>query len=278
VDVGMKVGTFARHGIDVQLTNFQGSSRMHQAMVAGDIDIGVGAGPELVLIAKGSPELAVCDADPAAAFLGIAVPEGSPIRTIGDLRGKRLSVSSIGGLTYWLALELSRKQGWGEHGLDLVAIGNASSSVVAALRTHNVDAAYTSTALAFLLEEKHEGRLLAPATAYEGGVGAGMIFATKQLIERNPDAIRRFLAGWLETIAYMRKNRAETVAIEAALTGFSPTVQAKEYDLTISMFDDDCRFDAESLDNLKRSFADLKLLPSPPDMAKLYTEAFLPKR
>ena len=35
--------------------------------------------------------------------------------------------------------------------------------------------------------------------------------------------------------------------------------------------------DTESLATLKRSFVDLKLLATPPDMSALYTEAFLPK-
>lgn len=277
VDVGLKTGLFGKHGVDVALTDFEGSSKMHQAMVAGDIDIGVGAGPEMALVAKGSPELAVCDADPAPTFLGIAVAQDSPIRTIADLKGKKMSVSSVGGLTYWLALELARKEGWGENGLTLVTIGNASSSVVAALRDHLVDAAYTSTALAFVLEERKEGRLLAPASSYAGNVGGGMIFATNRALADKPDAVRRFLAGWLATIAYMRAHRDETIAIERTVTGFPETVQEKEFDLTIGMFSDDCKFDPDTLANLKRSFTDLKLLPEAPDMAKLYTEAYLPK-
>jgi hypothetical protein len=76
----------------------------------------------------------------------------------------------------------------------------------------------------------------------------------------------------------MRKNKADTVRIESQITGNAPAVQAKDYDLTVGMFSEDCKFDSESLDNLKRSFADLNILPSPPDMTKLYTEAFLPKR
>jgi hypothetical protein len=43
------------------------------------------------------------------------------------------------------------------------------------------------------------------------------------------------------------------------------------------MFNPSCRFDSESLANLKRSFVELKLLDSEPDMSKLYTEAYLPK-
>ncbi len=65
--------------------------------------------------------------------------------------------------------------------------------------------------------------------------------------------------------------------IESGITGFSPSVMAKDYDLTIGMFTKACKFDAESIATLKRSFGDLKLLPTTPDMSKLYTEEFLPK-
>ena len=50
----------------------------------------------------------------------------------------------------------------------------------------------------------------------------------------------------------------------------------KEYDFTATKFSRDCKFDAEALTNLKRAFVDQKLVDSPPDMAQLYTEAFLP--
>ncbi|MGH7091505.1 MAG: ABC transporter substrate-binding protein, partial [Stellaceae bacterium] len=241
------------------------------------IDIAVGAGPELVLIAKGSPELAICNADPAPTFFGISVGEDSPIHSLAGLKDKKISVSSVGGMTYWLALELARKEGWGKDGLTMVTVGNGVSSVVAALKTHMVDAAYSSTALAFLLESKHEGRLLTSASSYAGNVGAGMIFATDRIMQERPQAVRNFLSGWLDTVAYMRAHHAETIKIEAAVTGFPPSVQEKEFDLTIGMFSNDCAFDRETLSNLKRSFSDLHLLPSAPDMAKLYTTRFVPR-
>ena len=91
----------------------------------------------------------------------------------------------------------------------------------------------------------------------------------------HPEALRRFLAGWRETVAYMRAHREESLAIEREVTHASAAVQSKEFDLNLSAFSDDCRFDAETLANLKRSFADLKLTDTPPDMASLYTEKFL---
>jgi ABC-type nitrate/sulfonate/bicarbonate transport system substrate-binding protein len=275
LDIGVKTGIFAKHNLDVEIVVFQGAAKMHQAMLAGSVDLGIGGGPEMALIAKGAPELAVCNVAPAFAFLGILVPADSPIRDVAALKGKKIAVAAVGGLAYWLTLELDRREGWGPQGMEIVEIGNNPASVVAALKTHAVDAAYTGTVLAFTMEEEGTGRLLIPASRYAGHVGGGVIYATQRLMAGNPDAIRRFLAGWRETIAYMRAHRDESVAIEREVTHASEAVQGKEFDLNLAAFSDDCRFDAETLANLKRSFADLKLTETPPDMASLYTEKFL---
>jgi len=278
VDVGVKAGMFAKHGLDVQVSNFGGGGKLHQAMAAGSIDIGVGAGPEMALIAKGSPELAICDAFPSARFIGIAVPEDSPIHDVAQLKGKKIGVSSGGSLTSWLALQLARKKGWGPDGVERVAIGNGASSIVSAFRTHAVDADVSATSVLFNMEADHVGRLLIPVSDYEGNLAGGAIYAMKPLIDSKPDVIRRFLAAWFDTIDFMRTHKAEAVKIMSDVTGFPVAVEGKEYDLTISGFSTTGRFDAESLENLKQSFTDLKLVDTPPDMSKLYTEAFLPKR
>src|SRR5579862_1861466 len=134
VDVGVKSGIFAKHGLEVQVANFSGGGKLHQAMEAGSIDIGAGAGPELALIAKGAEELAICNDFPPVTFIGIAVPDDSPLRGIDDLKGKKIGVSSAGSLTYWLALELAKKKGWGADGVEIVPIGNGAASIVAAFR------------------------------------------------------------------------------------------------------------------------------------------------
>lgn len=277
LDIGVQTGIFQKHGLDVGIVVFQGAAKMHQAMTAGSVDIGIGGGPEMALVAKGAPELAICNAAPPVAFLGIVVPADSPIHGLADLKGKKMAVAAAGGLAYWLTLELDRKEGWGPNGIDLVEIGNSPAAVVAALKTHSVDAAYTGTVLGFQMEENHTGRLLAPASSYEGHVGGGVIYATKKLIASDPDIIRRFLAGWLDTVAWMRAHHDEAIAIERDVTHASPEVQRKEFDLNIGAFSSDCRFDAETLANLKRSFADLKLVDPLPDMKTLYSDEFLPR-
>ena len=251
---------------------------MSQAMAAGSIDIGDGAGTEMALVAKGVPMIAICESAGPIPFIGIGVPLDSPIHSIAQLKGKKIGVSSAGSLTDWLAKELARKQGWAPSDVTAVAIGNGATSIIAAFREHLVDADIGVTSLFLAMEEKKTGRLLVPVSQYAGKLAAGTLYASKHLIDTDPDAVRAFVAAWIETIDFIRTHKAETVKIESEITGFPESVMSKDYDLTVGMFTKDCKFDAESLATLKQSFVDLKLLSAPPDMSKLYTEAFLPKK
>jgi ABC-type nitrate/sulfonate/bicarbonate transport system substrate-binding protein len=277
VNVADKLGLFKKNGLDVKIANFTGGSKVSQAMVAGSIDIGVGAGTEMAFVAKGAPIIAVCDDAPPIPFIGIAVPWDSPVHTIAALKGKKIGISSAGSLTDWLARELAAHEGWGPDGVTRVAIGNGAAATVAAFRTHAIDADIAVTSNIFNWEEKKEGRLLIPVSQYVGNIAAGAIYATQHLIATDPDALRAFLKAWLETVDFITTHKAETVKIESEVTGYPESVMAKEYDVTKGMFSKDCKFDADSLNNLKRAFVDQKLVAAPPDMSKLYTEAFLPK-
>jgi NitT/TauT family transport system substrate-binding protein len=277
VNVGDELGIFKKHGLDLKIIDFGGGSKMAQALAAGSIDIGDGAGTEMAFVAKGAPMLAVCESTGPAPFLGIGVPWDSPIKKLADLKGKIIGVSSNGSFSDWSGRELARKQGWGENGVTTVAIGGGAAPANAALRTHQVDAAIGGTSQFLAFEETKDGRLLAPVSSYEGNVASGALFASNQLIASHPDAIRAFLAAWIETVDYMRTHKPETVKITSGITHFSDNVMSREYDLTIGMFTKACRFDAESLATLKRSFGEMKLVEGDPDMSKLYTEAFLPR-
>ena len=42
------------------------------------------------------------------------------------------------------------------------------------------------------------------------------IFASEAMVRKNPEAIRHFLKGWFETLAFIRSHEAETVEAQPA--------------------------------------------------------------
>ena len=278
LDVAQAKGFFKANGIEVEILNFMGAAKMHQAMAAGALDIGVGAGPDMAFVSKGAPEIAVAAMAGPPLLLGIIVPWDSPAKSAADLKGKKIGVSTVGSLSYWTALELSRTQGWGPDGVTPVAIGGDLAGEIAALRTHQVDAVVDAAAIGFQLEAQKTGRLLLPVSDFVQDFITHAIFASNQMVKDHPDKIRAFLKAWFETIAWMRANRDETIEIVRKATTLSPEVEAREYDMVTPMFSANGRFEPKALDVLKRSLVTLNLVDGTPDMAKLYTEQFLPAK
>src|SRR5262245_66107957 len=137
VEIGMRTGIFERNGLEIESIVFAGDARMQQAAAAGSIDILVGSGPEMAFIAKGAPIKGVAAmAGPPLLMAIVARPDGP--KTIAELKGKTVSVSTAGSLTYWLVSETSRRQGWGPNGINIAPMG-AMPGQIAALKRGDID-------------------------------------------------------------------------------------------------------------------------------------------
>ncbi len=277
VDVGVDQGIFQKHGLDLKILNFEGGSRIIQALTAGSLDIAVGAGTQMSFVVKGAPMKAVCEDTTTLPYFSVGVPYDSPIHSLDELKGKKIGVSTAGSLTDFVAQELNRTKGWGPDGVTRVMVGGGITASTAAFRSHQIDAYIGGTTSFLAEEEKKAGRVLAPVSDFVGNMASGTIFASNHLMETNPDALRAFLVAWIETTNFILTNKEGTVKSWTKVTGFSEKIMSEEYDIVKGMFNPTCRFDPESLANLKRSFIALQLLDTEPDMSKLYTEAYLPK-
>ena len=276
LDVGMAAGIFAQHGLAIQSVSFTGSARLQQGMAANSIDIGLGSGPELAMVAKGAPVIAV-GAIVLSPRMTITVRSGGPIRQAEDLRGKRIGVSTAASLTEWLTRELSRREGWGRDGIQAVALGSDAAQI-AAMKTDQIDGLVLDVATALRLESAGEGRIV----LYFGDIIKDFIqnaaYARRELVASDPDRVRRFLAGWYETIAYMSAHKEESIRIAMPIVGLPEDLAARGYEQWMEAYSRDGKFDPVALALLAKSFVDMGLLPAEPDMKQLYTEEFLPPR
>ena len=275
IDVGLDQGMFKKHGLDLDVTAFAGDAKMQQALAAGSLDIGVGGGPALAFIAKGTPALGVAQEAGAPLAATLTVLATSPIKSVADLKGKIVSVSTVGSQTEWMTRELSRQQGWGPDGIKTVALGEVPSQI-AALKTHQTDAVTADISTAYRLEDAGDGRILLKFGDVIPNYVNSVMFATNDLVEKHPEQLRAFLAAWFETVAFMKKNKAETVRIAASVLKIAEPILARVYDETFRMVSSDGRFDTKGLKVLSRSFVEMNMLSEEPDVAKLYTEKFLP--
>jgi len=276
VDVGVRAGLFVQRGLDVEISNFAGDARLLQALAADAIDIALGGGPALAFVAKGAPMLAVAALADAPATMMAVVKRDGPVKTEDDLKGRTLSVSTAGSLTYWLAQQLSRSHGWGADGIKIAPLG-ATTAQAAALKTNQIDGIVTESSTVFRLEEEGVGRILVRFGDRIKDFHVHVIYASQKLIAADPQAVRAFLAGWLDSVRHMRDHPKETIDIAQRVSEVSRSVASRNYQELMPIFNPTGRFNPKALDVLARSFLELGLTPEAPDMSKLYTEAYLPR-
>ena len=273
---GIKQGNFAKNGVEVEVVDLGGASKIYQAMIAGSIDMSLAAGTDVPFIMKGVPETGVGAIAITPALLGIVVPWNSPIHSLADLKGKKIGFSTVGSLTQWVAFAAVHKAGLTPNDITGVTDGSTTPPQIAALETGQVDAQVSAVALGWNLEQQKKGRLLASASEFVGPFLLNVIYAQDDFMKKHPDAVRGFLKGWYETVNFMATHRAETVAFETSIDHFSDAVNEKQYDTVMPSLSRDGKFPPDAVAATARSMVDLGMLKTEPDMAKFLTTRFLP--
>jgi NitT/TauT family transport system substrate-binding protein len=276
-EVGIEAKIFEAEGIEVEVTSFRGDAQLQQALAAGSLDVGLGSGPGLGFRAKGAPAIGVAAMYGPPANLALVLPFGSPIRTIADLKGKRIGVTTAGSLTDWLVRELSRQQGWGSDGIQILALGQMQARL-AAIQRGELDGMVIEAATGYGLEEAGKAKNFLLFGDIAKDFYTHVIFATDDLIEKRPDLLRRFLRGWFKTIAFMRANKDFAVASEANTIEVKPSIAAKIYDAQISGFSPDGAWNPAAIDVIRHSLKELGILSVVPEAKAIYNDQFVPVR
>jgi NitT/TauT family transport system substrate-binding protein len=275
LDVGISAGIFAKHNLDVEAIVLEGAAKQHQAMMAHAIDINLGAGTDIAFLVKGSPEKAVAAiAGPPLAFVAMTSADGK-MKTIADLKGKRISASTVGSLTYWLASQISISQGWtGADAMTVVPLGNFDA-MRAALATGQIDAISATLEGALLLEKAGSGKLLLRFGDIVHPFLTHMMLAGDELIAQNPDALRRFIAGWFETVVWMNAHREDGIRYSMEATKLPLDVLEKAFDAEMPMFFTNGHFDPKDVAAVEHALIETGQLDKIPDTSQFMTEEFL---
>jgi NitT/TauT family transport system substrate-binding protein len=275
VDVGKEEGIFAKYGVDLEISSLAGDAKVQQALASNSLDFGLGSGPSMAFTAKGAPNIAVAAWAGAPRNIGIIVGADSPIKSPKELKGKVIAVTTTGSLTEWLAKQMAIQEGIGAGNIKIAALGTFEASF-AALEAHQVDAMVAAVESGYRLEEQHKGRILIGMEKYAPHFITHVVFARKEMVQKNPDEVRRFLKGFFATIAFMKANKDKTIEIGGRVLNLDKATMEKTYDYEISMLNDDGRFDPQAVKVLKDSWVELGTLPDRPKDDQVFTTQFVP--
>ena len=269
------MGIFAKHGIEIEASAFNGDARLQQGLTSDSIDFGIGSGPGMAFMVKGVPAKAVGVMAGVPRNMAVMVGYDSPIKTVDDLKGKKLGVTTVGSLTDWIGKRIGTQKGWGPAGITTVPVGGMPPAR-AAIKTNQIDGYIGALEIGISLEEAKEWRVITSATPFVDHFITHVFFVREDVIAKRPQAVKAFLQGWQDTIAFMKQNKAKAVEITSKIINVSPEVGARAFDEQIGIFSEDLTFDPRAVTVLKQSFIEMGLLKDIPDDKAMFTTQFLP--
>jgi ABC-type nitrate/sulfonate/bicarbonate transport system substrate-binding protein len=275
LELGKEQGIWASEGIDLRISAFRGDGQLQQAFSAGVLDFGLGSGPGMGYVVKGVPARAVASVAAEPRNMSVVVTNNSPVKTIDDLRGRRIGVSTAGALTDWLARHLAMDKGWGRDGVEIIPLGEMRTRL-AAMKSGELDASVTATEESLQIQQQGVGRMLMTFGDGVPDFHTHVLFAADALRGKNAGLVKRVLRAWFKTVAFMRANQAATVKSVARTMGLSEKVVDMAYDEEIRMLSFDGAFSPKALEVIRLSLNELGILDQVPAAQDLYDATFTP--
>lgn len=212
--VALAKGYFKAEGADIDgIISSQGGGTSVRNMIAGGVAFGE-ANPGAISVAnlQGADLIIVADTVHTVAEFIWAVKPDSPIKTLADLKGKKIGYTNPRSTSQALAILLLEKAGYKASDAELVKTGGFGEGV-AALEAGLIDVAPMAEPVWSKFKGKFRGVVTAadalpPLTNVVG-------FTTKQMAETRGDFIRAVIRARRQAVAFMEKNPDEAGDIVA---------------------------------------------------------------
>lgn len=138
--IAQKLGWFDKAGIKVELVPLPGSTDCVKLVATRDVQISLPSMEPLAIIRPQGVKAKFFYTAYQGNIYGIAVPVDSPVKTMADLKGKRIGVTSMASAGVVLARALARQAGLDPDKDISIVVAGESAQTAALLRSKQVDA------------------------------------------------------------------------------------------------------------------------------------------
>ena len=244
--IGVEKGIFAKHGLDAKIVMYQSGPEMINGLLNGQQDVNImGSIPFLAGVSRGQPLVLIghlhgdatrqyyADNNSIVATLASGIRE----KDIKALSGKKIGLPRGTGAEGYLLGVLA------ENGMkvgDLTLINIQPSSQVSALAQGQVDAIAAWEPWATSAVARVPGAVRVTSGGCQSCYDPGSILTTRDTIQKNAEALRRFMVAFAEAEQWVRQNFDQAAEINTRwVTGvdldiMKQAIRRSNYDLRLS--------------------------------------------
>ncbi|MFF3227409.1 ABC transporter substrate-binding protein [Nocardia suismassiliense] len=215
-----QLGLFEKNDIDVSLLGEQSGANAETALLTGDVQAVVGFYDHTVdLQAKEQCLTSVVQfADVPGEVELVAKADAGTIKSVRDLRGRNLGVTSFGSSTDFLTQALTGIEGMTTKDYTRVRAG-AGQTFIAGMNHNGIDAGMTTDPTVAQMVNSGEAEILvdmrteAGTRAALGGLyPATSLYMRCETVESHPDIVRKLAAAFVQTLQWIKQHTPEEIA------------------------------------------------------------------
>ncbi|APW41199.1 sulfonate ABC transporter substrate-binding protein [Rhodoferax saidenbachensis] len=207
-------------GVNVTWTEFNAGPVQLEALNVGSIDFGdVGEAPPIFAQAAGAPLVYAGATVPRPKLEAIVVPKDSAIKTVADLKGKRVAYNKGSNVQYFLVKLLEKN---GLKYSDVQSIFLAPADARAAFEKGAVDAWIIWDPFLAAAQKTLDARLLADASGVVNN--RQYYFTSRDFATKNPDVLKIAIEEINAIDTWVSKNKAAAATELSAVLGLSKEV------------------------------------------------------
>ena len=259
-------GFFRQEGLDAELVQVRGNIAM-AALLAGETHAANNVGTVLRAMERTDAPLKIVSMSlKRNLFWLVARPE---IRSIGDLKGKVLGTTTIGGSQHLAAARVLRKGGLNpDKDVTVMAAGDAPAQLQS-LVSGAMHAAALSPPTVILARDKYKLRILGSAVEDVINLQNGLAVIEKLLCEKR-DVVKRIIRARARANRYFWENERGTAEVLAKYLRVELPVATESHRLARQAFTANGIPTDKEIDEFLKSDAELLKLREPVSPAKLF--------
>lgn len=223
--VGVRFGLFAEERLDVQIVQMR-TALVGPALIGRDLDFATAADTMLRAATTGLFVKVIAFGGIGAALSLNVRPE---IKSIEDLKGKMISVSSRGSTTDIVAREIVRHFGLNPD-KDIVTMPlGTQTNQLAALKSNAVQASLFTPPYDAIAAREGLRSLAWAGDIIKDQLQAGLVTSDEK-IRANPDQVRRMVRGFVKSLIFLQKEKAKVTDLIMKEWKTDPDIAARSYE------------------------------------------------
>ncbi|OGQ74571.1 MAG: hypothetical protein A3G40_12205 [Deltaproteobacteria bacterium RIFCSPLOWO2_12_FULL_57_22] len=237
-------GYYGKNGLNAELVQVRSSVAI-AALVSGDSDFAEVLGSAIRSAARGIPIRAISTSIRAPFFSLVVHPD---IKSVKDLKGRTIGVTSIGGTNQLSTRLLLRHYGIdADREVKMLALGE-EKFMAEALRVRHVDAVMVAPPFSVIL--KRQGFPLLANTANVLSFPFVGLSTTVEKIRQNRLQVKRALKAEVEALTYLRDNPSGSVEVIRKRFAMEESMARESYAVIVDAFSKDGRIDPAGIESL----------------------------